>query len=79
MQLVAKMLLSRKWSGREKEESKVPPKIDHPPTAATGEITKAPWVLKCGLPAPMRPSVHKSTQKATKGLYFPKVVAMIKL
>ena len=31
---------SRKWSGREKEESKVPPKIDHPPTAATGEITK---------------------------------------
>ena len=40
MQLVAKMLLSRKRSGREKEESKVPPKIDHPPTAATGEITK---------------------------------------
>ena len=59
MQLVAKMLLSRKWSGMEKEESKGPPKIDHPPTAATGEITKAPWVLKCNIPASMRPSVHK--------------------
>lgn len=48
MQLVAKMLLSRKWSGREKEESKVPPKIDHPPTAATGEITKCRRRLMTG-------------------------------
>ena len=53
MQLVAKMLLSRKWSGREKEESKVPPKIDHPPTAATGEITKAPAGRWCRVFAPM--------------------------
>ena len=39
---------SRKWSGREKEESKVPPKIDHPPTAATGEITKCWQLLMMG-------------------------------
>ena len=44
---------SRKWSGREKEESKVPPKIDHPPTAATGEITKAPVGLWYRVFAPM--------------------------
>ena len=33
---------------REKEESKVPPKIDHPPTAATGEITKCWQLLMMG-------------------------------